>query len=174
MKGATLWFTGLSGAGKTTVSRLVAQKLRARGGVAFEVLDGDELRAHVTAGAGFARADRGLNVRIAAYLAGMLNRHGVLVLASFISPYRADRDACRQSISQFVEIYVRCSLDVCIRRDVKGLYRKALDGSLQAFTGISDPYEAPLAPELVLDTERESVEESADKVIAYLEQRGYV
>lgn len=173
-QGITVWFTGLSGAGKTTVSRLIETKLKARGVDAVELLDGDLLRAQVNTGLGFTREDRERNIRIASFIAGLLSRHGVIVLASFISPYRKDREACRQQIGLFAEVYVKCSLEECIRRDVKGLYCKALNGEIERFTGISDPYEEPLQPELILDTDRETVEESADKVIAFLVEQGYV
>lgn len=172
-KGATVWLTGLSGAGKTTICRLVERKL-SEAGVPTERLDGDEVRSRLCPDLGFSREDRIRNIERVSYVAKLLTRHGVVVLASFISPYRSMRAFLRSEIDPFVEVYVKCPLEECIRRDVKGLYRKALAGSIPAFTGISDPYEEPDHPELVLDTENETAEESAAKTIEYLKERGYV
>lgn len=172
-QGFTVWFTGLSGAGKSTVARLVDQELRARG-VPTEVLDGDEVRTHLSKGLGFSREDRDANILRIAYVAKLLTRHNVAVITAAISPYRDARDAARRDIGHFVEVYVRCPLAVCVARDVKGLYRKALTGEIERFTGVSDPYEEPLRPDLLLETHRETPADSAAKVIALLEKLEYV
>lgn len=172
-KGVTLWFTGLSGSGKTTISRCVEQKLKQRN-VKVEVLDGDILREQLFKGLGFSKGDRSLNVRTAAYLAQILTRNEVIVLATFISPYRDMREQCRQTIGSFVEVYVKCSFEECARRDVKGLYRKALSGEIKYFTGLTDPYEAPLNPDIILETEQESEQQCSDRIIAYLYGHGYI
>ncbi|PWW45010.1 MULTISPECIES: adenylyl-sulfate kinase [Paenibacillus] len=171
--GVTLWFTGLSGSGKTTLSRCVEQQLK-RMGVATETLDGDILRDQIFRGLGFSKEDRSLNIRTAAYLAQLLTRHGVIVLASFISPYRDMREQCRQRIGPFLEVYVKCSWEECARRDTKGLYRKALSGEIKHFTGLTDPYEEPLHPELIVDTENTSEEQCTEQIIAYLTKHGYI
>ena len=171
-RGFTLWLTGLSGAGKSTVAAAVAERLRTeRGGV--EVLDGDEVREHLSKGLTFSREDRDINVRRIAYVAKLLTRNGVAVITAAISPVRATRDEARREIGDgFIEVYVNASLDECIRRDVKGLYEKALAGKIPSFTGVSDPYEPPLAPELELHTEHESLDESVDRVLELLRGRG--
>lgn len=171
--GATVWLTGLSGAGKTTICRLVEEKL-ASAGIPVERLDGDVVRQQLCADLGFSREDRFRNIERVAYVAKLLTRNGVIVLASFISPYRSMRDYVRREIDSFIEVYMKCSLEECIRRDVKGLYRKAINGELAHFTGISDPYEAPEHPDLVVDTERETAEASAAKVVEYLIAGGYI
>jgi adenylylsulfate kinase len=171
--GFTLWLTGLSGAGKSTLAAAVGGELRRRG-LAVEILDGDEVRQHLSKGLGFSREDRDTNIRRIGYVAKLLSRNGVAVIAAAISPYRAVREEVRREIGRFVEVYVRASLAACIRRDTKGLYRRALAGEIAQFTGVSDPYEEPLAPELVVDTERESVAESAARVLARLAELGYV
>jgi adenylyl-sulfate kinase len=165
MEGCTIWFTGLSGAGKSTVAALVEAELRARG-ERVEVLDGDVVRRNLSKGLGFSREDRDENIRRIAFVADVLSRNGVCVLAAAISPYRATRDEARALMGpRFLEVHVKASVRECLRRDTKGLYAKALRGELEQFTGISDPYEEPLAPDLVLDTERETAEESAVKVL---------
>ncbi len=171
--GFTLWFTGLSGAGKSTLAAAVSAELRGRG-VPVEVLDGDELRQNLSKGLGFSREDRDTNIRRIGYVAKLLARNGVAVITAAISPYRAIRDEVRQEIGAFVEVYVKASLDECIRRDTKGLYARALEGEISQFTGVSDPYEEPLAPELVIDTEREEVAESASRVIDRLLELGHL
>lgn len=171
--GFTLWLTGLSGAGKSTIATAVAVEL-ARHGIRVEVLDGDEVRQNLSKGLGFSREDRDTNIRRIAYVAKLLTRNGVAVIAAAISPYRAVREEARREIGNFVEVYVRASLDACIRRDAKGLYRKALAGEIPQFTGVSDPYEEPLTPDLVVDTERETVAESATRVVTRLVDLGYV
>ena len=171
--GFTLWFTGLSGAGKSTLAAAVSRELR-RYGIAVEVLDGDEVRQKLSKGLGFSREDRDTNIRRIGYVAKLLARNGVAVITAAISPYRAVREEVRHEIGAFVEVYVKASLDECIRRDTKGLYRRALAGELPQFTGVSDPYEEPLAPELVIDTEQEDVAASAARVIGHLGELGYL
>jgi len=173
MSGVTLWFTGLSGAGKSTIANIVARELRARG-QRVEILDGDEVREHLSRGLGFSREDRDTNIRRIGYVAKLLTRNGVVAITAAISPYRETRDEVRASIGRFVEIYVSTPLEVCIQRDVKGLYKKALAGEIQQFTGISDPYEPPLNPEITINTANQTPEESAAQVLAYLEEHGYL
>ncbi|MDI6870889.1 MAG: adenylyl-sulfate kinase [Bacillota bacterium] len=171
--GFTLWFTGLSGAGKSTLSRIVADRLR-QAGRKVEILDGDEVRQNLSKGLGFTREDRELNLRRIGFVAGLLNRHGVVAVTAVISPYREVREALRTEIGRFVEVYVKCPLPVCAARDVKGLYKRALAGEVPAFTGVSDPYEEPLNPEITVETDRETVEESAGRILAGLEALGYL
>ncbi len=172
MRGAVIWFTGLSGAGKTTIARGVAERLRAAG-VAVEVLDGDAVRPHLSEGLGFTKADRDTHVARVGYVASRLATHGVVVLASLVSPYREARDAVRRVVeatgARFAEVFVDASVEVCARRDVKGLYARAVRGEIPHFTGVSDPYEAPLAPELVLATDIQGVDESVGRVVAHIE-----
>jgi len=173
-KGFTLWLTGLSGAGKSTLAGAVAERLRAEG-AAVEVLDGDEVREHLSKGLGFSREDRDINVRRIAYVAKLLCRNGVAVITAAISPYRATREEARREIGEgFIEVYVNASLEECIRRDVKGLYGKAIAGAISSFTGVSDPYEPPTNPEVEVNTERETLEESVEKVLDTLRQRGFL
>lgn len=172
-KGLTLWFTGLSGSGKTTVAREVETRLRDRG-LRVERLDGDVVREHLTRDLGFSRADRDENIRRSSFVAALLTRNGVITLCCFISPYRRARQEARELIGSFVEIYVNAPLELCEKRDTKGLYARARRGEIAAFTGISDPYEPPESPEVELRTDRESAAESAGKIIAYLEQQGYI
>lgn len=172
-KGFTLWFTGLPSAGKSTLANLVAQQFRERG-IGFEVLDGDVVRTHLCKGLGFSKEDRDENIRRIGFVCAMLSRHGVAAIAAAISPYRAIRDEVRESIINFVEIYVKASLETCTQRDVKGLYRKALAGEIKNFTGVSDPYEPPLNPELTINTESESAAESTARIMRKLENLGYL
>jgi adenylylsulfate kinase len=170
-KGFTLWFTGLSGAGKTTISHMVESELRERGS-RVEVLDGDVIRENLSKGLGFSKEDRDTNIRRIAFVADLLSRNGVPVITAAISPYREIRAEARELMGErFIEIFVKASVDVCIERDPKGLYEKALKGEIKEFTGVSDPYEEPLDPEVTLETETESPEESAGKVISLLEER---
>jgi adenylylsulfate kinase len=162
-KGATLWLTGLSGAGKTTITQALEQKLR-DGGYSLEVLDGDIVRTNLTKGLGFSKADRDENIRRIGFVANLLTRHGVIVLVSAISPYREIREEVRGKIGSFVEVFVNAPLNVCEGRDVKGLYAKARAGEIKGFTGIDDPYEPPLNPEVECRTDLESLEESVNKV----------
>lgn len=172
-QGFTVWFTGLSGAGKTTLADRLEPELRARG-LKVEKLDGDVIRTNLSKGLGFSKEDRDTNIRRIAFVCDLLTRNDVAVITSAISPYREVRDEARQTIGNFVEVYVRCSIPELTRRDVKGLYARALRGEITNFTGVSDPYEEPLNPEVVVDSEKESVEESLQKVVARLEELGYV
>jgi adenylylsulfate kinase len=170
-KGFTLWFTGLSGAGKTTISHTVEKELRDRGS-RVEVLDGDIVRENLSKGLGFSKEDRDTNIRRIAFVADLLSRNGVPVITAAISPYREIRDEARELMGErFIEVFVKASVEVCAERDVKGLYEKAFKGEIKEFTGVSDPYEPPLNPEITLDTEHQSPEESAGKLLALLEQR---
>jgi adenylylsulfate kinase len=168
-----LWFTGFSGAGKSTVAGALEQALLARGAHSY-LLDGDNVRHGLCAGLGFSEADRNENLRRVGAVAGLMVDAGLIVLSAFVSPLRAQRDAIRQSLpdGRFIEIFVSTSLDVCEQRDVKGLYQKARRGEIANFTGISDPYEAPLQPELMLDTSVLSLEQSVAACLQLLEQRG--
>jgi adenylyl-sulfate kinase len=176
-RGFTLWFTGLSGAGKTTLTNAILPQLRERG-VRIEVLDGDEVRTNLSKGLGFSKEDRDANIRRIGYVARLLARNGVGVIAAAISPYREIRDEVRQSVqadgAAFVEVYVRASLETLVERDVKGLYKKAIAGEIKQFTGVSDPYEEPLDPELIIESDKENVEQSAARIIARLEALGLV
>lgn len=171
--GFTLWFTGLSGAGKSTIARLVENELRARG-MRVEVLDGDIVRTNLSKGLGFSKEDRDINIRRIGFVCNLLSRNGVVAIAAAISPYRAVRDEVRQSTQRFVEVYVHCPLEKLVERDVKGLYKKALAGEIANFTGVSDPYEAPLHPEVTLETYGETPEQSTARLLAWLEDRGYI
>src|SRR5256884_454558 len=169
--GLTLWFTGLSGAGKSTIAQIVEAELRERG-EKVEVLDGDVVRTNLSKGLGFSKEDRDTNIRRIAFVADLLSRNGVVSITAAISPYREIRDEARALMGdRFVEVFVKASVDECARRDVKGLYEKAFKGEIKEFTGVSDPYEEPLDPEIVCDTEVETPEESAAKVIAFLDSR---
>jgi len=172
-RGVVVWLTGLSGAGKTTISERLAPVLRDRG-LKVEVLDGDVVRQNLSKGLGFSKEDRDTNIRRIGFVAHLLQRNGVAVVVAAISPYREVRDEVRAQVGDFVEVYVRCSLPELTRRDVKGLYEKALRGEIPNFTGVSDPYEEPERPEVLIDTERESPEESVGRILATLEQRGYL
>lgn len=172
-EGFTLWFTGLSGSGKTTLARMVEKELRARG-MKVEVLDGDIIRQNLSKGLGFSKEDRDTNIRRIGFVCQLLTRNGVVAIASAISPYREVRDENRQRIGRYVEVYVEAPLEVLIERDVKGLYKKALAGEIPNFTGISDPYEPPLNPEIVVHTAEETPEESVAKILAKLEEMGYI
>jgi adenylyl-sulfate kinase len=172
-KGFTLWFTGLSGSGKTAIAMPLAQELRDRG-LNVERLDGDIVRQSLTRDLGFSKEDRDKNIERVTFVAKLLTRNGVAVLCSFISPYRARRAKTREEIGEFIEVYVECPVEVCAERDVKGMYAKAFAGEIANFTGVSDPYEAPENPEITCHTAQETVEESMAKVIGYLEEQGYV
>src|ERR1700687_755811 len=172
-KGFVLWFTGLSGAGKSTVSSLMAERLRSLG-ARVEVLDGDEVRAHLSKGLGFSKEDRDENIRRIGFVCRLLARNGVIAIAAAISPYRAVRDEVRGQHERFFEVYVDCPLETLVERDVKGLYKKALAGELKGFTGVSDPYEPPLNHELTVATGRETAQESLARLLGRLEERGYI
>ena len=171
--GFTLWFTGLPCAGKSTQAQLVAKELMRRGR-AVEVLDGDVVRTNLSKGLGFSKEDRDENIRRIGFVCRLLSRNGVVAIAAAVSPYRAARDEVRASIEHFVEVYVHAPLETCIQRDPKGLYKKALTGEIQNFTGVNDPYEPPLNPELIVHTSQEPPEASAARILAKLEQMGLV
>ena len=170
--GFTVWFTGMSGAGKSTISRLLEQRLRGQG-AQVEVLDGDVVRTHLSKGLGFSKEDRDENIRRIGFVCELLSRNGVIAIAAAISPYRAVREEVRGRIPNFVEVYVQCPLEVLAGRDVKGLYKKALAGEVAQFTGISDPYEPPLAPEVTIDSSTETPEQSLERIWAALDNLGY-
>ncbi len=174
--GFTLWFTGLSGSGKTTIAHFVGPELDRRGRI-VEYLDGDTVRTHLSKGLGFSKEDRDAHIERVGWVASRLTRHGAAVIAAAISPYDETRRAARAMVEQFgpfVEVYVKASVEECARRDVKGLYEKAFAGEITEFTGVSDPYEEPEDAELVLDTELHTPEESAALVLAKLEELGLV
>jgi len=171
--GATVWFTGLSGAGKSTLASALADELLDRGH-RVEVLDGDSVRENLSRGLGFSREDRDTNIRRIGYVAELLTRHGVIAIVAAISPYRETRDEVHARIGRFCEVYVRCPLDELVRRDVKGLYARALAGEIDHFTGVSDPYEPPENPDVVVDTDAETPEASLAGVLAALEEAGYI
>ncbi len=176
-KGFTLWLTGLSGAGKTTLAAHLARELSDRG-VNVEVLDGDEVRTNLSKGLGFSKEDRDTNIRRIGYVCRLLSRNGVGTISAAISPYRSVRDEVRRAIEgegvEFLEVFVKCPIAVLAERDVKGLYKEALAGRLKGFTGVSDPYEKPLAPDVIVETDRQTVESSSSIIIRELEQRGLI
>lgn len=176
-KGFCLWFTGLSGAGKSTLSVPVASRLRdAR--LRVEVLDGDEVRTHLSKGLGFSKEDRDTNIRRIGFVAELLAKNGVVAITAAISPYRDVRDEVRGKITRhgagFLEVYVECPIEVLAERDVKGLYKKAIAGEIKNFTGVSDPYEPPTSPDVVVRSDRDSIDESVERIIGALKQKGYV
>lgn len=172
-QGFILWFTGLSGSGKTTISQAIEPLLKARG-CKVEILDGDIVRTHLSKGLGFSKEDRDINIRRIGFVAHLLSRNGVVAIVAAISPYREIREEIRQMEPNFVEVYVEAPLEVCEVRDIKGLYAKARAGEIKGFTGIDDPYEPPLNPEILCNTSKETIEESATHVITKLEQLGYI
>jgi adenylylsulfate kinase len=175
-KGFTLWFTGLSGAGKTTIAELVRPELERRG-LLVEWLDGDEVREHLSKGLGFSKEDRDTNIDRIGWVASRLTRHGAAVIVSAISPYSEARDKARAMVEEhgsFIEVFVDASVEECARRDVKGLYEKAFRGEIKEFTGVSDPYEAPANPEVRIDSEQEEPEGSARRILHVLEERGLI
>ena len=172
-KGFTLWFTGLSGSGKTTIARAVEEILLERG-LNVEVLDGDVVRTNLSKGLGFSKEDRDINIKRIGFVCNLLTRNGVAAIAAAISPYREIRDYNREMIDRFIEVYVKCPLDVLTKRDVKGLYAKALAGEIKGFTGVDDPYEEPLKPEILVETDKETEEESVAKIVRTLELMGHV
>jgi adenylylsulfate kinase len=171
--GATVWTTGLSGSGKTTIAKALEKKLRERG-VKVEILDGDIVRTNLSKGLGFSKEDRDTNIRRIGFVANLLARNGVIAITAAISPYREIRDEVRDTSERFVEVYVNAPLEVCESRDVKGMYAKARAGEIKGFTGIDDPYEEPHHPEVVCNTASETVDESAGKIVAFLEQHGHI
>ena len=172
-RGFTLWFTGLSGAGKSTIAEKVYQHLQ-EAGRRVEILDGDVVRTNLSKGLGFSKDDRDTNIRRIGFVSKLLSRNGIVAIVAAISPYREVREEVREDIGDFVEVFVECSLEELTRRDVKGLYEKAIRGEIQNFTGVSDPYEEPLNPEVVVNSQHESVEESVAKVMAKLHDAGYL
>src|SRR5450432_2276225 len=170
-RGFTLWFTGMSGAGKSTISKLLVERLRQRN-AKVEVFDGDLVRTHLSKGLTFSKEDRDENIRRIGFVCELLSRNGVIAIAAAISPYRSVREELRTRIPNFVEVYVECPLEVLIERDVKGLYKKALTGEIRRFTGISDPYEPPLAPNIAINSSKESPQESVAKIWTALENLG--
>jgi adenylyl-sulfate kinase len=172
-RGVTVWFTGLSGAGKSTLSGLLAEELRARGR-RVEVLDGDVVRTNLSKGLGFSREDRDTNIRRIAFVCHLLSRNGVVAISAAISPYEDTREEARRLIGDFVEVYVRCPISELMRRDVKGLYAKALRGEITHFTGVSDPYEEPAHPDVVVDSSAEPPAASLERILTHLERCGYL
>ncbi len=172
-RGVTVWFTGLPCSGKTSIASELCRMLN-RKGIIVEHLDGDVLRKSISSDLGFSEADRFENIRRAVIVAKLLTQQGIVVLASLVTPYTAMRDHARSEICDFIEVYVRCPLAVCIKRDVKGMYKKALSGQIPDFTGVSSPYEEPESPDTICDTEGETVAVSAQKVLDLLFQRGYI
>jgi len=172
-QGFTLWFTGLSGAGKSTLANLLATELRERGH-RVEILDGDEVRTNLSKGLGFSKEDRDINIRRIGYVCNLLARNGVIAISAAISPYREVRDEVRGLHQRFFEVFVRCTIDKLVERDVKGLYKKALAGEIKSFTGVSDPYEEPLKPELIVDSSTETVDQSLGRLLARLEELNYI
>lgn len=172
-KACTIWFTGLPSSGKSTLAEMLEKELRKRGRC-VEILDGDVVRTNLSRGLGFTREDRDINIRRIGFVCHLLTRNDVFAISAAISPYRNIRDENRAMIGNFVEVYVRCPLEECIKRDVKGLYKKALAGELKEFTGISDPYEEPLNPEVTVDTMAEEPAESLQKILSRLAELGYL
>ena len=172
-QGFTVWFTGIPCCGKTTIADQVAIVLKKKD-YTVERLDGDVVRQGLTSDLGFSKKDRDENIRRATFVAKMLTRNNVIVLATFVSPYREQRRNARKEIERFVEVYVRCPVEICMKRDVKGMYQKALGGKIKHFTGVDDPYEEPEHPELILNTDTETIEESVKKVLDTIEELGYI
>ena len=172
-KGVTVWFTGLPCSGKTTIANKLAKILKEKGNK-VERLDGDIVRKGLTRDLGFSKEDRDMNIERVTFVAKLLTRNDVIVLATFVSPYIERRQQTREEIGNYVEVYVDASVDECIKRDVKGMYKKALAGEIKNFTGVDDPYEAPPNPEIIVDTEHESVDESVQKVLNFLKKNGYL
>ncbi len=172
-QGFTLWMTGLSGAGKTTIAQIVEAELKGRG-LKIERLDGDVVRQSLTRDLGFSKEDRDKNIERVSFVAKLLSRNGVGVIACFISPYQSVRDRVRAETTNFIEVFIDAPLDVCVQRDVKGMYAKAMAGEIPNFTGVSDPYEPPLNPEIVIHTDQETAEESAAHIIDYLEESSFI
>jgi adenylyl-sulfate kinase len=172
--GLTIWFTGLSGSGKTTISRELEMRLRERGVRKLEVLDGDVIRPNLSKGLGFSKEDRDINIRRIGFVCNLLTRNDVVAIAAAISPYKAIRNENRALIKRFVEVYCECPLEVLADRDVKGLYRKAMAGEIKGFTGVDDPYEAPENPEITIHSGKETVAQSVHKILRTLELMGHI
>lgn len=174
-KGLTLWLTGLSGSGKSTISQALYKKLLSLNPkLAIEILDGDEVREHLCKDLGFSKEDRFTNIERIAFLAGKISKHGVLVIVPVIAPYKEARAKARALSLNFAEVFIKTSLDEVIKRDVKGLYKKALSGEIKNFTGISDPYEEPENPEILIETAKQSIDESVSKIVDYLTAKGFL
>jgi len=173
MRGFTLWFTGLSGSGKTTLSKLVEETLLERG-VNVEVLDGDVIRTNLSKGLSFSKEDRDINIKRIGFVCKLLSRNGVCAIAAAISPYRGAREENRNLIKKYVEVFVKCPVEICKKRDPKGLYARAESGEISNFTGVSDPYEEPEKPEIIVETDKEDVEQSVNKILKTLELLKYV
>ncbi|NIR49903.1 adenylyl-sulfate kinase [candidate division KSB1 bacterium] len=172
-KACTIWFTGLPSSGKSTLAEMLDKKLK-KGGHNVEILDGDVVRTNLSKGLGFSKEDRDINIRRIGFVCHLLTRNGVFAISAAISPYRNIRDELREQIGDFVEVFVNCPVEECIRRDVKGLYKKALAGEIPEFTGVSDPYEEPLNPEVVIESDKEEPEDSLNKILNKLAELGYV
>jgi adenylyl-sulfate kinase len=176
-KGFTLWFTGLSGSGKSTLTSRLENIFRERN-YKVEVLDGDVVRTNLSRGLGFSKEDRDTNVRRIGFVCDLLSRNGVIAVSAAISPYEAVRAECRALVeshgARFIEVYTRCSLDELVERDTKGLYKKALAGELANFTGVTDPYEEPQNPEILIETDRTPPEEAVERILKYLEEQGLI
>ncbi|NPA53483.1 MAG: adenylyl-sulfate kinase [Aquificae bacterium] len=174
-KSAILWFTGLSGSGKSTLAHAVEEKLFEMG-IHTYVLDGDNIRTGLNKDLGFSAEDREENIRRIGEVAKLFVDAGIITLTAFISPYKKDRELVRNLVEEgeFIEIYVKCPLEVCEQRDVKGLYKKAREGLIKNFTGIDDPYEEPENPEIIVETNKETIDESVNKIISYLKEKGYL
>lgn len=173
IRGVTIWFTGLPSSGKSTIARILERRFRQEG-LKCELLDGDVVRTNLSKGLGFSREDRDANIKRIGFVAHLLTRNNVIAIGAAISPFREARDYNRKLIGNFVEVYVKCPVDECEKRDVKGLFKKARAGEIKGFTGVDDPYEEPLHPEVICETEKQTAEESADKVIRKLEELGYL
>src|SRR6266849_2605956 len=171
--GFTIWFTGLSGSGKSTLSEVIEQHMKALGRN-IEVLDGDIVRTHLSKGLGFSREDRDTNIKRIGFVCSLLTRNSVICISAAIAPYGEARDWARKEIGSFVEVYVKCPIEVCRQSDVKGLYKLVDEGKIKNFTGVDDPYEEPLHPELIVETDKETVDESVARIFAKLTQLGYL
>ena len=173
-EGFTVWFTGWSGAGKTTIAIALEEELNKRNIAPVQRLDGDIIRSDLCSDLGFSKEDRNENIKRATFVAELLSKNGVAALVSFISPYKSLRERARHKCYNFIEVYVKCDRDTLINRDVKGLYKQAIEGEIKDFTGINDPYEEPENPEIVLNTAEEDISESVEKVIEYLEEKRHI
>lgn len=171
--GFTLWFTGLSGAGKSTIANILEKKLKEKK-LKVEILDGDIVRTHLSKGLGFSKEDRDTNIKRIGYVASLLSRNSVIAITAAISPYKEIRDEVREMSENFVEVYAKCPLEVAEKRDVKGLYKKARAGEIPQFTGISDPYEEPISPEIIVETDKQTPEESASKILDWLKENKFI
>jgi adenylyl-sulfate kinase len=172
-KGFVVWLTGLPKSGKTTIANELAKELRRRG-LRVEVLDGNEVRENLSPDLGFSKADRETHAKRVTYISKLLSRNGVAVIVALISPYRSFREHARGEIKNFVEVWVKCPVETCMKRDKEGLYKKALEGKIKDMTGVNDPYETPLKPEVVVDTDGETPNEGADRIIEKLEKLRYI